>query len=90
MENYITFIYITPIAIAILGRVIWYIWFSNKEDTFFPESTIHNDTDLLFVCVIFWPITVLCLITFFVMFCLIYPFYFIVSKLRNKRLNKSK
>lgn len=89
MEDLITIIYITPIGIAFLGRVIWYIWFSNKEDEFFPPTTVNNDTDVLFVLVAFWPVTILCLAAYLIVFLAIYPFYFIVSKLRNNRLNKN-
>lgn len=79
MPAIIAAVYLTVIAIALIGRIIWWIFISDKHEQFLPE-------DAVFFGVAAWPLIFVLLIVFAVCWIATSPFVLI----RNLRLNRRK
>jgi hypothetical protein len=84
METMIELIYITPIAAAFLWRLVWWIWFSPSNAPLFPDR--DDDVDLTMLALVFWPVTLFCIVVLLLVIAICSPFWAVVRAIRNARL----
>jgi len=77
--NWIGPIYVAPIFLAIVGRIIWWVAFSQEEEDFLPSKDEGT-----WLAIIGWPLVVILFIGIAIGHVVVSPFIFI-RKLRLKR-----
>jgi len=86
MESMIEMIYIAPILAFGLWRLSWWIWFSPENAPLFPER--DDDVDLTMLALVFWPVTLFCVVVLLIVIAIASPFWALVRALRNARLKR--
>ena len=88
MEKFIIPIYMTPIVIAFLWRLEWWIFHSPKNAEFLPDHS-QSDAEIALLALIFWPLTLLCVAIILAIAAICWPFWAITQKLRKIRLGRN-
>ncbi len=78
-------IYITPVAGAFLWRLLWWTWCSPEHATLLPDTT-DDDVNLSMLAIVFWPLTVFCVVALLLVITIASPFWAVVRAIRNARL----
>lgn len=86
MPSAIEVIYMTPIVLAFVCRLVWWICLSPADASLFPD-TRDDSVDFTMLALVFWPATLLCVVVLLLVIAVCSPFWALVRALRNARLS---
>lgn len=81
--------YLTPIIIAYLARLVWWVFFSPEDATFLPPKG-PTDLEWEVVAVVLWPLTLFVIVCVVCMAVVLVPMYLLVAMIRGFRIARQK
>jgi plastocyanin domain-containing protein len=87
MIEHLDLIYVAPMILAFIGRLLWWMFLSEPEDSLFPDEKIHDVQGILMILTL-WPLIVFGLVVVAIIYIAGWPIWYFMKSIRAWRINR--
>jgi hypothetical protein len=87
MMDWLELIYVAPMILAHVGRLLWWLFWSEPGDSLYPDENIHDVQGIMMILTL-WPLIVGGLVVVAIICIVGWPIWYLMKSIRNWRINR--